>query len=181
VSYLDQLNRLADGTADRVVAIVASWQDGDLTEEEATALIVAVIEAGHAQATVLADAGLAADLTVTTGTLVAPVALVAASQAVRLRKAATTLLAAVEDTPDPQARARRLGRSEPLTRAAEARGEAIAAQPEVTGWVRQLNGEACQLCVWWSRDGRGWPADHPMPTHPGCTCTQQPITRKESA
>ena len=44
----------------------------------------------------------------------------------------------------------------------------------VEGWTRSVSG-ACQLCNWWSRDGRVWPKDHTMPRHKGCRCTQNPV------
>lgn len=43
------------------------------------------------------------------------------------------------------------------------------------GWTRGLEGGACQLCRWWWRDGRVWPATHTMPTHKGCHCRPIPV------
>src|SRR5699024_695924 len=42
------------------------------------------------------------------------------------------------------------------------------------GSTRLLDAEGCELCEWWSRDGRVWPKRHPMPRHKGCKCQQLP-------
>lgn len=55
--------------------------------------------------------------------------------------------------------------------------DSLRKNARVTGWQRELNADACELCQWWARDGRIWPMDHVMPTHPGCLCIAQPITK----
>lgn len=175
MTYRDRLARLGDDTAAQVAAVWAAYEVGRIGKDEAVALIAAFVEAANNRATALADLGLAATLTVTLGRVVPPLGLVPPVATDRLQQAATTLLDALPDTPDPRARVERLGRSEPLTRAAEARGEAIAQTDRVQGWTRSVSGSGCELCNWWRRDGRVWPADHKMPTHKGCTCTQTPV------
>src|SRR5699024_6116971 len=75
----------------------------------------------------------------------------------------------------------RIGVAEPLEAAANRMSEGIQQDGRVKGWVREMEAGACQLCRWWWREGREWPAEHPMPTHKGCTCTQLPVTRDEIA
>ena len=179
MTYRETLTRLGDTTAAQVAAIIAAWEAGDLTDEEAVDLIAAYVEAANNRAVSLADVALAASLTVATGKAVTALGLTPATgDRDRLTTAATTLLGVLKTTPDPIGRARRLGRSEPLTTAARARGDAIERQPSATGWTRSVSGSGCQLCEWWSRDGRVWPDTHPMPTHKGCTCTQEPTIRE---
>lgn len=179
MTYRDTLTRLGDSTADAVAAVYAARDAGDLTDDDAVAMIAAIIEGANNRAAALADLALAATLTVALKKPVPALGILPApGDRQRLIKAATTLLAALPDTPDPLARVERLGRSEPLTTAARARGEAIERQPSVTGWTRSVSGSGCQLCTWWSRDGRVWPASHRMPTHKGCTCTQTPTVRE---
>ncbi|QLY27972.1 hypothetical protein H0264_21385 [Nocardia huaxiensis] len=55
--------------------------------------------------------------------------------------------------------------------------QAMKQNDRVTGWVRELEPGACQLCTWWWRDGQVWHKDHEMPTHKGCTCVANPVTR----
>lgn len=90
------------------------------------------------------------------------------------------VLAGVLDDEDPQEttsmRLARLARAEPLFAAQEVTQSAIVAEPAITGWVRDLEGDACQLCRWWWREGRVWAPDHRMPTHKGCSCSQRPVT-----
>lgn len=175
-SYEETVQALADATGEQVARVVEQWQAGDLTEPVAAALIAAVIARAHAKATALADLGMAATLTVRTQTAVPALGLaVPSGEPERLRRAGSTLLRRLDPTGDTHHRAHRLGHSETLTRAAAARSDAIAASPLVSGWVRNLNGDGCQLCTFWWRGGRVWPADHRMPTHKGCNCTQTPV------
>lgn len=47
------------------------------------------------------------------------------------------------------------------------------------GWTRGIERAACQMCRWWEREGRIWPADHRMPRHTGCRCQQVPTWTRE--
>ena len=49
----------------------------------------------------------------------------------------------------------------------------------VEGWQRGLNDDACQLCQWWSWEGRIWPKVQPFQTHKGCKCQQIPKVAHE--
>lgn len=172
-TYKDLVGRLGEATADRVVAIWDRYASGDLTHDEAVELIALTVTGANERAAVLADLGLAATLTVATGTVVlATGRRRPASDLGRLRTAAATLLGIEDVTPE---RVARLGRSEPLEAAQTARGDALAKSRLVEGWTRNIDGDPCELCQWWSRDGRVWPKDHVMPRHKGCTCTQTPV------
>lgn len=94
----------------------------------------------------------------------------------RLESAVTTIL---QGRPDLQASAlERLGRSEVAETAQRAMHDAMQTTDGVEGWERELEPGACEMCRWWARDGRVWPKAHPMPTHKGCECTQQIVTRE---
>ena len=96
----------------------------------------------------------------------------------RLRQAAGTVLerldlADLATLATVEMSAERLARAEAV-KAAQARyGSTMASSEDTGGWIRQLEPDACQLCRWWSREGKTWPADHVMPTHTGCTCAQR--------
>jgi hypothetical protein len=85
--------------------------------------------------------------------------------------------------PEPEGareRLERLAGNEPLQAAQRAAGDAFTKQtPRVekpghfVGWVRQLNADACELCRWWAKDGRIWPAKYPMARHTNCACVQR--------
>lgn len=89
----------------------------------------------------------------------------------RLAMAVGTILAG-----DPDDTAMRLGRlalSEAIEFARGTTGTYMRESEQVGGWVRELDSDPCQLCQWWSRDGRVWPVEHDMPVHKGCACAQQ--------
>ena len=89
------------------------------------------------------------------------------------------LLAAVvtclEDRDTARSRLGRLALAEPVEATQRVFGDLMGEADAVHGWVRLLEPDACQLCQWWARDGRIWPADHTMPTHKGCLCSPRPV------
>lgn len=176
MTYQDQLEQTVSATAAQVLAALAMYQAAKLTEEAFLAVVVAYLQAGNAAAASLADLSLAAVLTQATGEPIAPLG-VATDHALdddRLRKATSTMLA----LPDAStARWERLARAEGQEAAARAYSAGIRESRHVTGWTRGLSANACQLCQWWSRDGKVWPEDHEMPTHKGCTCNPVPVTQ----
>ena len=178
MTYRDTITRLAGSTEDAALDLHRRWEAGDLTDNEFAALLAALVARANGRATAVADLALAASITVSLRRPVAPLGLLPpTSDTARLERAARTLRGRLEDTPDPAARVARLGRAEPLTAAARAYSAGMATSPHVTGWSRGLSGKACQLCQWWSGGGRVFPAERPMPTHTGCTCTPIPTTR----
>ena len=75
-----------------------------------------------------------------------------------------------------EAAAMRLGRlalAEAIDSARAVAAEYMRGTQQVSGWVRQLDSDPCELCTHWSWSGRVWPADHSMPTHKGCACAQR--------
>lgn len=70
----------------------------------------------------------------------------------------------------------RLARAEAVAAGQGAYRDTMSRSPKVTGWRRQTEADACELCRWWSRDGQVWPKDHPLQTHTGCTCAQHFVT-----
>lgn len=96
----------------------------------------------------------------------------------RLRQAAGTVLDRLDLTDAAtlatvEVAAERLARAEAVEAAQADYGSTMARSEAPTGWVRQLEHDACQLCTWWSRGGKMWPPGHRMPTHKGCTCAQR--------
>lgn len=175
MSYAETIRTLAGDAERRALALFAAWQAGELSDDEFAAALAILVTGANARAVTVADLSLAAAVTVALRRPVPPLGLLpAASDPARLVKASTTLLRTLDTTPDPPARVARLARAESLTTAARAYSEGIARSEHVTGWTRGLSGKACQLCQWWGRDGRVWPADHPMPTHKGCSCSPIP-------
>lgn len=176
MTYFEQIDVLAEDTADQLVQIVTSLDEGRIDRAEAIALIAAFLAAANVRATVLADLALSAQITAGTGTSVPVLGLTRPDEAARLHRAASTLLERLPpDLEAAEAQIRRIGRAEPLKAASDARSDGIARSPLVEGWVRDRNGDECELCTWWWREGRVWPKNHPMPRHTGCVCTQRVV------
>ena len=174
MSYRDTLLRLSGRAEEQARALFAAWEAGKVDDDTFAALLAAIVAAANNRAAALADLSLATAVTVALRRPVAPMGIAPpTSDPERLEKAAKTLLAVENLTPE---RVARLARAEPLETAARSYSTGIARSPHVRGWRRGLSGSACQLCTWWSRGGQVWPADHPMPTHKGCSCSPVPIT-----
>jgi hypothetical protein len=178
MTYRDTLTTLADQSENQALTLFS--QLDVLGAEMFAAMLAALIAQHNGRAAALAELALAAELMTQLRTPVPVAALPAATTAhyldvERLRKAATTVLDAADTSEVPEAIVGRLARSEPLETAANTYSQAMRRAPLVKGWVRQLSPTACQLCRWWWREGRVWPAEHPMPVHKGCTCTPKPV------
>lgn len=71
-------------------------------------------------------------------------------------------------------RLERLGYVLPIESAQGGYESTLQGDSAVEGWQRGLNDDACQLCQWWSWDGRIWPKVQPFQKHIGCKCQQIP-------
>lgn len=186
MTYQEQLEGIAEQTGAQLAAALAAFVAGELTAEAFVAIVAGYVAAGNSAATVLADLSLAAAVTVQTGKAAAPLGIVRPlDDPERLALAASTILGDLSDDDGALAyagmRLERLARAEAQEAAARAYSEGIKRSRRVSGWTRAISATACQLCRWWSRGGQVWPADHPMPTHKGCTCHPDPITTRSSA
>lgn len=174
MSYTDSLVKLATTTEAKATKILQLWQAGKISKTEAVGTMGALISKANVKATALADASLAATLSLETGSAVPAIGVTQRSGGTTLRRAIREILDTPEAEADMLMRVQRIARLEPIGQGARAYSKAMAAQPAVEGWVRGLDSNPCQLCRWWYRDGRVWPKNHPMPHHKGCTCTQIP-------
>ncbi len=176
MTYREVLVDLSRECERQVLAVYALYAEGTITAQEAETLIATIIAAHNSQATALADVSLAATIMLGLGREVPAAGLLPpADDVARLQKSASTVLAVARGSQVPEAIVGRLGRSEPLQTASLAYAEGMKTSKYVTGWVRRVSAGSCQLCEWWSRDGRVWPKDHPFQSHKGCTCTPQPV------
>lgn len=193
MTYQDDLQQTATAVSSQVLAALAAYQAGTITLDAFVSVIVAFIQAGCLRAAALADLSLAAVLTTSTGTAIAPLGVGPGDHALdgdRLTRAARTILDDLNNraTTDfdaeltkAQNRFLRLAEAEIKEAAARAYSAAVAESEIVTGWTRGIAADACQLCRWWSRGGKVWPADHEMPTHTGCTCNPVPVAKENAA
>lgn len=95
-----------------------------------------------------------------------------------IRQAINTIIDGEAD--QIERRLQRLGSSVGIDEVQTSWGDELEADHRVDGWTRGLEPNACELCVYWYRDGRIWPKTHRMPVHKGCTCQQIPTVTTES-
>lgn len=92
---------------------------------------------------------------------------------VKIQQSLETILDGDQD--QIEQRLERLGNTLPIDETQAGYAAQLQVDDLATGWTRLLDAEGCELCEWWSRDGRTWPKRHPMPRHKGCKCQQLPV------
>lgn len=172
-----ETERLADTVRQHVLALYAAYLAGEITDTDVVPLIAAAINQATSLAVAMGDVWLVAQIEEQTGIAALATGVTPTDDGERLVKAVDTVLAERDTAslsnlePDNAVmRLDRLARSETFEAAQTGTWEAIQRQPLVHGWVRQSEGQWCQLCEWWSRDGRVWPKAHPFQRHKGCNC-----------
>lgn len=176
--YQAATEHLAAATRDHSLGLWVAHTEGDITEDTAGDLIAQVINVGISKAVTLADAWLSRQIEEATRQPTPTIGITPKDHFPRLRKAMSTIFRRHREQPDaetnkPEMQIGRTAHSEPLEAGQRATTDAMQKHPLVQGWVREFDDDPCQLCQWWAREGRIWPADHPMPTHKGCNCSQR--------
>jgi hypothetical protein len=180
MTYQEQTTTLAEEVSAQVLAALAAYAAGTLAAEAFVAVVAAYVSAGNSAGAALGDLSLAAAVTLALGEAVAPLGVTRpADEPERLTRGAQTILDDLDRTEDrdaalstAQMRYARLVEAEIHKAVADAYAAAVVESTVVTGYRRGLEPDACELCTWWWREGRVWPADHPMPRHTGCDCSQ---------
>lgn len=178
MAYRDTLAQLAEDSEQTVLAAYHSYLEGLLDREETVQIIAQLIAEANGRARSLADMAMATQMMIELGEPLPVSGVDFPDESPRLRKAADTTLTVAEASPVPDAIVGRLARSEPLEAAAEAAQDSMVRSGLTRGWIRQKSANACQLCEWWWREGRVWPAEHPFQHHKGCTCSPKPVLKK---
>lgn len=180
--YQELLEQLGDHLARVLAGLWADVEAGRITVDEFTELAVQLVEISNARGRVAAEAAFRswAEQVTAQPEGVAITATPRTAEAERLTKAVNTITNATASV-DTVMQLERLARNEPVQAATDAMTEAMSGSELVSGWRRGLEPGACQLCVWWWREGRVWRANHPMPRHTGCTCTQIPVHNERTA
>lgn len=174
MSYQTGVAKLRSRTEKQVLEAYRQYGLGRINQKQFVQLASAVIAQANNTAAALADVALSAELVSVTGTAYAPLGtLPKGYDQARLAKGVTTLLEDVAAGDDITDRLSRFASSEPLTAATNTFSEGVSSSNVVEGWVRQMDGDPCQLCRWWWREGQVWKKDHRMPHHKGCACTQR--------
>ena len=181
MTYQDTLDRVSAETEEEVDRILDRFEAGAITEAAAVALIARIIWIGQSKGAAIADLSLAAELSVRSRVPVPPAGVRNKNTLAQVEKAVRTTFTTAEGGESFRMRVRRLAGNEPQYVAKQAHSEALARSPRVEGWVRGLDADPCELCIWWSRDGRVWPKGYPLQHHKGCQCTQVPVLRDKVA
>jgi hypothetical protein len=186
MAYEDTLDQISQQSQQQVQQAWANYQAGQLTQAEFEQVTAQAIAASNSRAATLADLSLAAAIatematqfpqvdatsTLTTSGLTPD----SGEELTRLTKGVHTLLEASKAGDDVTARLTRFAASEPLETAQRTYQQSIKKHPALNGWQRHLSTDACELCVWWWREGRVWPKDHYFQSHKGCKCTPKPF------
>ncbi|HWL96045.1 MAG TPA: hypothetical protein VNP20_01815 [Nocardioidaceae bacterium] len=158
------------------LALLTAWQSGDITDSEFVALLADQLAVSVGGAMLSADALVAVYVNRPALGMVPDDAKVE-----QLTKAAKTVATFLDDAEtDPLPRVQRLAVAEPLDALQQASLTAYS-RHGITGYVRGISADACELCVWLKKEhlrpgGYIYPTDKPMHKHPGCTCVPIPIT-----
>lgn len=155
----------------KITAAWATYAQGHIDRPRFLQLAAAILGQSGAKAATLADLAVATEMTRLRGRIFPSTGVDAA---IKRPTYLTALQTVLDGDGDLLMQLGRLALNAPLQAAQTAYGDAIAASG-ARGWVRQLEADPCQLCRWWWREGRVWPTDHPMPTHPGCDCVARPV------
>lgn len=178
MNYQEALQRLSDNSQKIMAQLWTSVESGALPLADFKEVVAQLVAVANEQGRAAAELTLEGYMAAATGRVV-PVAVAAVvDDTPRLRKALDTILESDQDT---VMQLSRLAAAEPLEAAARRFNDRMQAAPLVEGWVRSLEPGACQLCVWWWREGRVWPKEHPMPTHKGCVCHPLPTFSQDIA
>lgn len=174
MSYQSGVAKIRSTTEKQVLEAYRQYGLGRVTQPQFVQLASAIIAQANSTATALADMALSAELVSITGTAYAPLGtLPSGYDQARLAKGVTTLLEDVAAGDDITDRLARFASSEPLTAATNTFSEGVTGSNVVEGWTRQMDGDPCQLCRWWWREGQVWSKSTRMQHHKGCACTQR--------
>lgn len=167
----DTLGRLAQRVADQLTALHERHLSGQLTREEFVELAVPFLVAARSRAVALADLALAAELSRLWERLVNPLGIEIPEADVAGALADT--LDSDQYRLDQLAAIAVLARAVTLWAAQDATHEAMVAH-DVSVWVRDTNGGACELCLDLAGQGEA-PITVKMHQHKGCGCAQRPV------
>lgn len=178
----EALTALSAAQVDRIRAVFASFTEGLLTSTEFVVMAVNIILTGNARGYALGASVARSTIERQTGQVeITP-------QVVRLHhldedRITQALETILDSDLDTAMQLVRLADNEPKAAATNGSHDVIKASESVTGWVRTIEVDACELCVWLRKEhlrpgGYIYPSTKPMHRHTGCMCEQTPVTTK---
>ncbi|MFV0432531.1 MAG: hypothetical protein ACK5LO_00905 [Leucobacter sp.] len=170
MSYQGTLGRIRDSSKVKIMAAWRMYGQGVIDRPTFLHLAEAILGNHGAYAAALADQSVALEVSRLDRRLASTQGVMPTA---KLRSYEAALMTILDGDGDLEMKLQRLALNAPLEAAQTTYDHAI--EQAGKGWVRQLEADPCQLCRWWWREGQVWPADHPMPTHPGCECIARPV------
>lgn len=176
----EEVTQVSQSTQARILAAWAALEAGNIAVAEFVTVALNIVLSANARAYRIGARAVMAFIEKATGVaeVLPPNPHAHHLDEERLTTALETILASGQDTP---MQLERLADNEPKDAASRGAADVIRGSKRVSGWVRDLDGPACQLCTWWARLGpdgpRVWRPEHPMPRHPGCGCIQKPVVK----
>lgn len=171
MSLHDAMAKLTDQAQEAVLGLWARWEEGDITEDQFRALATAALARHGAKGAALADAALAAALTMLIGSV-----MVATGD---MEDPSEGAAAAVEETlgseayrRDPSAAVAVMGSAFAAAAMQDTYSKGMRDQG-VGFWVRVPNPGACEMCQ--DLADAVMPASVDMYHHRGCSCVQRPV------
>ena len=180
--YEDMLERLGDQGRQAIIDTYQLWQDGYVSRETFLSVSSELLQHINEQATVYGSlsyeqlAAFLADQEINNVAALTHKPQVTTSRS-KIQQSLETIL--VGEPEQILMRLDRLGYVLPIQETQRAYEQSLGADDRVEGWTRGMDDNACQLCVWWWREGRHWPKNHPFQSHNGCKCQQVPVMSTE--
>ena len=175
MTYQETLDRLSDDTEAKTQKVLDQLEAGDIDQEAAIALLTAIILVSQKRGAAVAELSFAAQMSAMSQSATVTAGIKAGRQKDLVFKIIERTVSTSKGIDETRTRLVRIARNEPQEIAKQTYGKALEASKKVEGWTRGLDADPCELCVWWSRDGRVWPKDYPLQHHKGCQCTQVPV------
>lgn len=175
MSYQETLDRLSNDTEAKAQRVLDQLEAGDIDQAAAIALLAAIILVAQKRGAAVAELSFAAQVSAMSMTPTVTAGVKAGTQAGIVHRVIEKTLTSSKGIDETRVRIVRIAQNEPQEVAKQTYGKALERSEKVEGWTRGLDSDPCELCVWWSRDGRVWPKDYPLAHHKGCQCTQVPV------
>lgn len=182
LTFDETLDRLGSTTKRSVQHVIGLHEAGTISTEIMQQQIQTILEIASAQGANYGQISYSLYAESVTGELPAvEYSSKLAKDTVTAATVSDSLETVISDGDNMAMRLERLAENMPVEIVQDIFGKSMAKDERAQGWIRGLEPDACELCTWWWKEGRIWPKEHPMPTHPGCRCQQIPEYSTEIA
>lgn len=170
---------LGKNTRRATVSTYSAMLRQGMSADDMIAVLVPVLYLAGTEAQALARAELARVLARMTGEPVGTFLVASDTPLLARERIEQALLTTLADA-DGDSRLTRLQRmsyADPLAIGQQSLQAGMQDTEQVEAYVRVLDSDACELCVWLHKDGFAYPKGQPMHQHPGCVCSARPVLK----